>query len=52
MFYEKGVLENLAEFTEKPVVCEIFKNTFFTEHFCNCNFIKIGHYQQCSENLR
>ena len=53
VIYEKGVLENLAKFTEKtPVVCKIFKNTFFTEHLCNCNFTKIGYCQQCSENLK
>ena len=24
------------------MVCEIFKNTFLTEHLCNCNFTKWG----------
>ena len=39
-------------YRKTSVVCEIFKNTFFTEHLCNCNFTKIGHCQQCSENFR
>ena len=52
VFYEKAVLENLAKFIEKCVVCKILKNNFFTEHLYNCNFTKIGHCQQFSKNLR
>ena len=38
VFYEKGVLKNFANFTEKATqlfsfeFCKIFKNTFLTEH--------------------
>ena len=45
VFYEGGVLKNVAKFTGKPLydsisltqvflfeICETFKNTFFTEH--------------------
>ena len=37
-FYKKGIMRNFTKFTENHQVfpcefCEIFKNTFFAEHF-------------------
>ena len=48
VFYEKRCFWKFRKIYRKiPLVCEIFKNTFLTEHLCNCNFTKMGHYQQC-----
>ena len=52
MFYEKRCSWKFCKiYWKTPVVGEIFKNIFFAEHFCNCNFTKMGHCQQCLENL-
>ena len=34
------------------MVCKIVRNTLLTEHLYNCNFLKMGHCQQCLEHPR
>ena len=53
VFYEKRCFWKFCKIYRKtPVICEVFRNTFLTEHPCNCNFTKMGHCQECLENLR
>ena len=51
VFYEKRCSWKFSKiYREAPLVCEIYRNTFLTEHLCNCKFTKMGHCQQCLEN--